>query len=187
MRECSLPLQRRAGQEWSSELLTALLDGVERSYAVDPDRIYVTGLSMGGAGAWDLAMATPDRFAAIAPVAGWGRPADAERLARLPVWAFHGANDRITPLRRMEEMVEALRRCGGNVRSTVYAQSDHDCWTATYADPELYTWFLSHTRTEQGAQPPMRRGLADECGDMMGQVDEQGGGKAASRGLADGR
>jgi CelD/BcsL family acetyltransferase involved in cellulose biosynthesis/predicted esterase len=145
-----------AGQEWSSELLTALLDGVEQSYAVDPDRIYVTGLSMGGAGAWDLAMATPERFAAIAPVAGWGRVADAGRLARLPVWAFHGANDRITPPWRMEEMVEALRRCGGNVRSTVYAQSNHDCWTATYADPELYTWFLSHTRTERAAQPPMR-------------------------------
>jgi len=134
---------------WAPEPLLALLDEIEQHYDVDPERLYVTGLSMGGFGTWAVALAAPDRFAAIAPICGGGDPARVGVLRHLPVWAFHGARDPIVPLQRTVEMVEALRQCGGNVRFTVYPEAGHDAWTATYANPELYAWFLTHTRPQR--------------------------------------
>lgn len=133
---------------WRTDVLAALLDESEQSYSVDPDRIYVTGLSTGGFATWALAIAYPDRFAAIAPVCGGGDPSRVCAIRYVPVWAFHGARDDVVPLRRSEEMVEALRACGGNVRFTVYPEAGHNSWTETYANPELYAWFLSHTRAD---------------------------------------
>jgi predicted peptidase len=136
-------------EAWAPEPLLALLDDIEQHYDVDPERLYVTGLSMGGFGTWAVAIAAPDRFAAIAPICGGGDPSCVGVLRRLPVWAFHGARDLIVPLQRTVEMVEALRQCGGNVRFTVYPKAGHDAWTATYANPELYAWFLAHTRPQR--------------------------------------
>jgi predicted peptidase len=125
-----------------------LLDEVSARYAVDPDRIYLTGLSMGGFGTWAWAIAEPHRFAAIAPICGGGAPAAVCALRHLPVWAFHGARDTVVPLHRSEDMVRALEACGGNVRFTIYPEAKHDSWTPAYADPELYQWFLQHIRRE---------------------------------------
>jgi predicted peptidase len=135
-----------AEQRWSASSLASLLDEVERHWQVDCDRISVTGLSMGGAGAWALAMLQPDRFAALAPVCGRGEPKSVAAIAHLPVWAFHGALDDVVPLQRSEEMVEALRRAGGTVRFTVYPDAGHDSWTQAYAEPELYPWFQAQRR-----------------------------------------
>jgi predicted peptidase len=131
---------------WSLPVLTALLDDVCARHAVDPERIYLTGLSMGGFGTWAWAIAEPHRFAAIAPICGGGRPAQVCAIRHLPVWVFHGARDTVVPLQRSEEMVRALEACGGNIRFTVYPRAKHDSWTRTYANPELYDWFLQHTR-----------------------------------------
>jgi predicted peptidase len=133
------------------DALTALLDEVVARYAVDTDRLYLTGLSMGGYGTWHLATLYPDRFAAIAPVCGggiflYGYPQRVCVLEQLPVWAFHGALDPAVPVQESETMVEALRACGGDVRFTVYPEVGHDSWTVTYDNPELYTWFLNHSR-----------------------------------------
>ena len=136
-------------EAWAPEPLLALLDDIEQHYDVDPERLYVTGLSMGGFGTWAVAIAAPARFAAIAPICGGGDPSRVGVLRHLPVWAFHGARDPIVPLQRTVEMVEALRQCGGNVRFTVYPEAGHDAWTATYANPELYAWFLAHTRPQR--------------------------------------
>jgi predicted peptidase len=136
-------------EAWAPEPLLALLAEIEQHYDVDPERLYVTGLSMGGFGTWAVAIAAPDRFAAIAPLCGGGAPSRVGVLRHLPVWAFHGARDLIVPLQRTVEMVEALRQCGGNVRFTVYPEAGHDAWTATYANPELYAWFLAHTRPQR--------------------------------------
>ena len=136
-------------EAWAPEPLLALLDDIEQHYDVDPERLYVTGLSMGGFGTWAVAIAAPDRFAAIAPICGGGDPSRVGVLRHLPVWAFHGARDPIVPLQRAVEMVEALQQCGGNVRFTVYPEAGHDAWTATYANPELYAWFLAHTRPQR--------------------------------------
>jgi len=135
---------------WTDELqidtLSGLLDEVVARYRIDEDRIYVTGLSMGGFGTWRLAAAYPDRFAAIAPVCGGGNPNDAARISHLPVWVFHGAKDTVVLVKDSEQMVEALKAAGGEVKFTVYPEAEHDSWTATYGNPELYAWFLGHRR-----------------------------------------
>ncbi|GAB4454040.1 MAG: prolyl oligopeptidase family serine peptidase [Anaerolineae bacterium] len=133
---------------WTAEVdaLNALLDEVIATHAVDPARVYLTGLSMGGFGTWALAMAHPERFAAIAPICGGGDPHRVTALKDVPTWAFHGAQDEVVPMSETEQMVEALRAAGGDVRATVYPDADHDSWTATYDNPELYDWFLAHTR-----------------------------------------
>lgn len=139
------------GRGWNPETLGALLDEVVAQNRVDKDRIYLTGLSMGGFGTWSLAAAHPERFAAIAPICGGGDPKQAGRLKGLPIWAFHGAKDPTVPLERSEEMVRAIKEAGGDVRFTVYPEAKHDAWTETYNNPELYEWFLQHRR---GATEP---------------------------------
>jgi predicted peptidase len=131
---------------WDSATLAALLDRVERRYRVDSRRIYVTGLSMGGYGTWALALHQPRRFAAIAPVCGGGNRLLAKRIAHLPAWVFHGADDDIVPATQSEQMVKALRAAGGNPKLTLYPGTGHDSWTETYANLELYEWLLRHTR-----------------------------------------
>ena len=99
---------------WQPHELSALLDDIVEKYKVDKDRIYITGLSMGGFGTWSLAGFSPDRFAALVPICGGGDPNTARRLARMAVWVFHGGKDPTVPLKRSEEMVEALK--GGGQR-----------------------------------------------------------------------
>ena len=133
---------------WPAEVdaLNALLDKLVETYAVDTDQIYLTGLSMGGYGTWHLATAYPERFAAIAPICGGGAPEKAHVLKNVPTWVFHGAKDTVVSPEESEEMVKSLEACGGNVRFTVYPDAGHDSWTKTYDNPELYKWFLKHTR-----------------------------------------
>lgn len=132
---------------WQPEELTALLDEIVEKYKVDQDRIWVTGLSMGGFGTWSLAAATPERFAALVPICGGGDPIWAKRLNHIPIWVFHGAKDQVVPLDRSEKMVEALKQAGGTVKFTVYPEASHDSWTAAYNDPALYEWLLGQKRT----------------------------------------
>jgi predicted peptidase len=133
---------------WSSKPLElmALLDEIVAKYKIDQDRIYLTGLSMGGFGTWALAAYAPDRFAAIVPICGGGEALSARRLTHLPVWVFHGAKDPIVPLKRSEEMIDALTKLKGDVKFTIYPEAGHDSWTATYENPELYEWLLQQKR-----------------------------------------
>jgi len=126
--------------------LRTLLDDLIASHRVDRDRIYLTGLSMGGYGTWRLAAEYPEMFAAIAPICGGGPWYRANVLRSIPTWVFHGANDPVVPLREAEVMVEALKRAGGQPRFTVYPNTGHDAWTATYENAELYEWLLQHRR-----------------------------------------
>lgn len=138
-----------AGSYWTEELdaLSALLDQVIDNYNVAVNRVYLTGLSMGGRGTWYLAGRCPQRFAAIAPICAGSHPwAAQERLAGVPAWVFHGAADPVVPVSESEKMVEYLKAAGGDVRLTVYPGIEHDSWTATYNNTELYEWFLSHSR-----------------------------------------
>lgn len=130
---------------WSTDVLSALLDEIEANYRVDKNRIYVTGLSMGGNGTWSLALAEPNRFAAIAPVCGWSVPSVACTIKHLPIWVFHGAKDDVVPISASEIMVERLKTCDGNVKFTVYPEANHDSWTETYNNEELYKWFLEQS------------------------------------------
>lgn len=132
---------------WQPHELSALLDEIVEKYKVDKDRIYVTGLSMGGFGTWSLAAFSPDRFAALVPICGGGDPNTARRISHIAVWVFHGAKDPTVPLERSEKMVEALKKAGSNVKFTIYPEARHDSWTQAYNDPELYKWLLQQKRT----------------------------------------
>ena len=135
-----------ATRGWNPDTLNALLDDLMRKYPVDKKRVYVTGLSMGGYGTWALAAAHPEKFAAIAPVCGGGNPKDAAKLAPLPIWVFHGAKDPTVPIQRSEEMMQAIKAAGGNVKFTIYPEAGHDSWTEAYNTPEFYTWLLGQKR-----------------------------------------
>jgi predicted peptidase len=143
------------GQLWENEPLLQLLAVVQTSHAVDSNRIYLTGLSMGGYGTWKLGLAAPDKFAAIAPVCGGANMIDVILgtrdknldLKRLPIWEFHGAKDDVVPLSESERIVNSLKTAGhANVKLTVYPDARHDSWRETYADPKFYEWLLQHSR-----------------------------------------
>jgi predicted peptidase len=134
-------------QWWNPADLNKLLDNVIDRYRVDKDRVYLTGLSMGGFGTWAWAARDPSRFAAIAPMCGGGDPTQAEKLKALPIWCFHGEMDNTVPISESQEMIDAVKAAGdADVKFTRYPDAGHDCWTRSYANPELYDWFLRHKR-----------------------------------------
>jgi predicted peptidase len=138
--------QYHSGNDWDKNTLMALLDDVIGRHRVDTRRVYLTGLSMGGSATWSLAAAHPDRFAAIVPVSGVGDPADARKLAALPIWVFHGAKDTIISVEWSRKMVAAIRAEGGNVKYTEYPDARHNIWSRTYNNPGLYKWLLAQKR-----------------------------------------
>ena len=146
--------QDAAPGEWNIPLLTELLDEVSAKYRVDSDRIYLTGISLGGDGAWDLALAHPERIAAIAPIAGESDPADATRVKDMPIWAFVGLKDEIVQPIETTGMVDAVRRAGGRPHLTAYPDSGHACWDQVYATDALYTWLFAQKRGQPEVVTP---------------------------------
>ncbi len=148
--------QCKAGLGWDARELAALLDDVESRYRIDKDRIYVTGLSMGGFGTWSLGFLIPDRLAALAPVCGGAEPLFAPQVKDVPIWAFHGAVDPVVPLARSEQMLQAVQAVGGNIRLTVYPEVGHDSWNQTYSNPDFYDWLLAQRLSNrlQATQTP---------------------------------
>ena len=136
-----------SGRWWNAEVLMALLDAVVAGHAIDEDRIYVTGLSMGGFGTWQLGAKAPKRFAALVPICGGGRVADARKLKDIPIWAFHGGKDRVVSPAKSRQMIEAIRTAGGQgALITIYPEAGHDSWTKTYNNADLYAWLLRQKR-----------------------------------------
>jgi predicted peptidase len=131
---------------WTVESLDVLLDHVLEEYAVDPDRVYLTGLSMGAYGVWDWACHRPEAFAAIVPIAGEGNDDFADDLKYVPVWAFHGAKDHAVSPAEEERMVNAVNKAGGHAKLTMYPDLGHNAWDRAYRDPALYEWLLSNRR-----------------------------------------
>lgn len=120
------------------------LDDILARYPIDPDRLYITGLSMGGIGSWYFALKIPERFAALVPVSFRGDGWSPEPAKAIPVWAFHGANDGVIPLANAQTLVDQFITAGGSVRFTIYPNGGHDAstWTVTYNDPDVYDWML---------------------------------------------
>lgn len=137
---------------WQLEALDALFDEITTSYAVDLDRVYLTGLSMGGFGTWHYAARHPERFAAVVPICGggdWyaGFPEKACVLKHVPLWVFHGADDEVVLPSESQELVDALQACGGNVRFTLYPGVGHNSWDLAYAEPDLLPWLFAQARS----------------------------------------
>lgn len=137
------------GYSWSPLQLAKLLDEVEKKYAVDKNRIYVTGLSMGGFGTWGLLYNFPQRFAAGVPICGGFDPAAAEKFVDVPIWVFHGAQDTAVKVEWSIDVVNAIKEKGGKqIELTVYPELGHDSWTETYENPELYRWLLKQKKSD---------------------------------------
>jgi predicted peptidase len=127
-------------------LVFELIEQLRKEFSIDGERLYITGLSMGGYGAWDAIQRHPNLFAAAAPVCGGGDPAFAKRIAKLPIWAFHGDEDTAVKPQRSREMIEALKAAGGEPKYTEYAGVGHNSWSPTYANPEFYAWLFAQKK-----------------------------------------
>lgn len=127
----------------------AILQRTAAEFQTDPDRVYLSGLSMGGSGSWSIADKHPGMFAAIVPMCGRGDLSAAKTLAtaRLPVWNFCGDKDREATVTFSRDMHAALREAGGDSRYTEYPGVGHNCWDNAYGDDELYPWLLEQSRS----------------------------------------
>jgi predicted peptidase len=126
--------------------LIELLDRTERELPVDPDRLYVTGLSMGGYGSFDLVLRQPNRFAAAVPVCGGVDVQQLPRVKHVPFWLFHGGKDTVVPPERSRDAVAALQAAGATVKYTEYPDVGHDSWNGAYTDREMFRWLFEQRR-----------------------------------------
>ena len=147
--------QAQRPQSAAAGAVLAGIDELTQQYSIDPYRIYLTGGSAGGTGTWDLiTRGGVGRFAAAVPVTGANDPSRASAIARLPIWAFHGALDSVAPVENSREMVAALRALGSPVRYTEYADVGHESWNRAYAEPELFRWLFAQRRAPAAAPTP---------------------------------
>jgi poly(3-hydroxybutyrate) depolymerase/lysophospholipase L1-like esterase len=152
----------------TQKLMLATLEAVQKEFPIDPDRLYLTGLSMGGYGTWDLITRFPDKFAAAAPICGGGDKTKAAAAKPVPVWAFHGDADNVVMPVRTTDMVAALKAAGGNVAVTLYPGIGHDSWTSAYAEPNFFPWMFAQRR----GQPAQKMDLAASPYTMLAMPPE---------------
>ena len=122
----------------------------------DPDRLYLMGISMGGYASWQLAISQPELFAAMIPICGGGMYWSASRLKEVPIWAFHGGKDTTVLPEESVHMVEKVNKRGGNAKLTIYPENEHNAWTDTFENPEVFAWLLSHRKASAAV-------TADDC------------------------
>ncbi len=140
------------GASWSEEPKPAMklafgaIHALAEEFSFDPDRLYITGLSMGGYGTWDLLSRFPERIAAAAPICGGGDPSHIAGAKGVAVWAFHGVEDPTVPLARSQEMIAALKAAGGSPLYSEYPYVKHDSWETAYGEPELLPWMFAQRR-----------------------------------------
>lgn len=128
-----------------------LIKTLQSDFPIDPDRIYVTGLSMGGFGTWDLISRHPKQFAAAVPICGGGDASEevANRIKHIPIWAVHGDKDTAVKTQRSRDMIAALKKAGGKPKYTEQKNVGHNSWTSTYKDPELYRWMFAQKKAKK--------------------------------------
>lgn len=129
------------------ERLKRLVLNIATSDFADEARIYLMGASMGAFGSWQLAMSLPELFAAVIPISGGGLKWSASRLINVPIWAFHGGKDTLVEPEESIKMVDAVNKCGGNAKLTIYPENGHDAWTATWRNYKVFEWLLSNVNS----------------------------------------
>lgn len=127
-------------------MVLTVIDQLCKEFPIDKSRIYLTGLSMGGYGTWDLLARKPELFAAGVPICGGGDEKQAARLVKMPIWAFHGDKDTAVRPERSRNMIAAIKKAGGNPKYTEYAGVGHNSWTQTYRDPDLFAWLFAQKK-----------------------------------------
>jgi predicted peptidase len=133
-------------QSEPGRLAVELVRAIQKEFSIDPDRLYITGLSMGGYGTWDIISRHPDMFAAAVPICGGGDESQAEKIAKMPIWVFHGGKDKLVPPERSRKMVEALKKAGGDPKYTEYPDVGHDSWVKAYKDAEMFKWLFEQKK-----------------------------------------
>jgi predicted peptidase len=149
--------QCRPGSYWSDsvmeQMVAGALDETVSEFGADENRLYLSGVSMGGYGVWSLAMRHPQKFAALVSICG-GSPVTAgdrftpiaQKVGKTPAWLFHGAQDRVVQVSESRQIVAALRAHQGNVRYSEYAGVGHNVWLNVAGDKELMPWLLAQRR-----------------------------------------
>jgi predicted peptidase len=142
------PQKQDVKHVWEDEdpMVMGTIDAARREYNIDPSRIYLTGLSQGGHGTWAIAARHPDLFAALAPICGWGDEETAKKVAKLPIWVFHGDQDTAVNVDRAREMARWIEAAGGTCKLSIYEGVGHNSWDKAYREEELGEWFLAHAR-----------------------------------------
>lgn len=135
-------------QTISMKTAIELMFSIIENYPIDSKRIYVSGMSMGGFATWEILIRYPDLFAAAVPVCGGGDVRFADQLKNIPIWAFHGENDKIVPLERSTEMVESINNLGGKAKISIIKNVGHDVWHQTYEMLEMYEWLFDQKKSK---------------------------------------
>jgi predicted peptidase len=134
---------------WNTRAVNQLLDSVVRNNRIDKKRIYLTGLSRGGGAAWEMAVQYPEKFAAMAVVCGMTPVPYASWIDKnMPIWVFHGEEDKSIPISESETMVDRLKEMGYDVKFTRYPEVGHDSWVKAYNTEALYDWFIEQERQD---------------------------------------
>ncbi|MGO4822074.1 MULTISPECIES: prolyl oligopeptidase family serine peptidase [unclassified Flavobacterium] len=134
---------------WDSEVLYQLILKIQKENNIDPNRIYLTGLSMGGWGAWNLAFAHPEMFAALVPIAGFvDRVPMIEncKIGAIPTKIFHGLVDDVVNVDYSITIYKKLKKCNPNISLTIFDNAGHDSWTRVYDNKEIYDWMFHQTK-----------------------------------------
>ena len=132
----------------SMKLLIERIDQIlaDKTQQIDPKRVYAMGLSMGGYGTWDLIQRRPELFAAAIPICGGGDKEMAKAIAPIPIWAWHGDKDRVIKPSRSKDMVEAIKKAGGNAKYTEVKGQGHGVWNDCYKSAELWQWMFEQKK-----------------------------------------
>ena len=143
--------QCKEGEKWSIESIYELILKIQKENKIDPDRIYVTGLSSGGWAAWNLALSYPDMFAAIVPISGFVDLIELEsacKIANIPTRIYHGLLDDVVKVDYAIAIYKELKKCNAkDVQLTIFDDAGHDSWTRVYDNPEIYDWMLKQIKT----------------------------------------
>ena len=137
---------------WNEEVLYRLILKIQKENNIDPSRIYLTGLSMGGWGAWNLAFAHPETFAALVPIAGFvDRVPMIEdcKIKNIPIRIFHGLLDDVVNVDYAITIYKKLKTCNANVELTIFDDAGHDSWSKVYDNQEIYDWMFKQTKTDK--------------------------------------
>lgn len=138
-------------------LTIGLLQKLQATLPVDTARIYITGLSMGGFGTWDIVQRMPNTFAAAMPVCGGGDTEMANAIKNVPIWVFHGGSDNVVKTSRSRDMIAALKKAGGKPLYTEYKGVGHVCWGQTYANKEVLNWLFGQRKKSEQKNPPDKK------------------------------
>lgn len=127
-------------------LVISLIDEMLSEPYIDDKRFYISGLSMGAMGIWELTWRMPEKIAASLPICGGGPPEMAKKMTEVPIWAFHGVKDNVVHPRYSRRMVESVQKAGGKAKITLYPDANHNSWDPAFSESKFLSWMFSKSK-----------------------------------------